>query len=204
MATIKNEKLILIKKYYKEGYSVKDIAAKLNVSIDSTYYFFRKHNIKRRNRTEARNLAYDRQSATFSLKKNLSVYEKELKVAGIMLYWGEGSKWTGEKIIDFANSDLGIIKVFLKFLRVICGVKESKLRVYLYCYSNQEPSKLIEYWSKEINISKKQFTKPYVRKDFNNKKTGKMKHGLIHIRYADRKLLDQMRIWIGEYNQKLS
>ncbi|MEA3450168.1 MAG: hypothetical protein U9Q85_04340 [Patescibacteria group bacterium] len=204
MATIQKDKLSIIKKYYKQGYSVKDIAKIIDASNNATYYFFRKYNIERRNRIEARNLAYDRQDATFKLKKSLSNYEKELKIAGIMLYWGEGSKWDGEKIIDFANSDLGIIKVFLKFLRIVCGVKESKLRVYLYCYSNQKPVNLVDYWSKEIKISKKQFTKPYVRKDFNKNKVGKMKYGLIHIRYADRKLLDQMRIWIEECNKKLS
>jgi predicted DNA-binding protein YlxM (UPF0122 family) len=162
MATISKNKLAQIKKYYSSGYCAKDIANELGVSIHAVYYFLRKHNIDRRGREEAKNLSYERQDASYTLKKNLSSHEKKLKVAGIMLYWGEGSKWAGEKIIDFANSDLGMIKVFLNFLRKICGVKEEKLRVYLYCYSNQNPSKLIDYWSKQTNISKKQFTKPYM------------------------------------------
>lgn len=199
-----SENLKLVKKLYSAGFSVKNIATELNVSSNAAYYFFRKHNIQRRDRTEARNLAYDRQETSFQIKKNLTVYEKELKIAGIMLYWGEGSKWKGEKIIDFANSDLGTIKVFLKFLRVVCGVKEEKLRVYLYCYANQSPQHLVDYWSKKINLSKKHFTKPYIRKDYKREKTGKMKYGLVHIRYADKKLLDQMRKWIEEYSKKLS
>lgn len=202
MATISQKQLESINKLYREGYSGVEIAKKYKVSVDAVYYFFRKNKIARRNRVEARNIAYDRQKASYVLKDGLSEKEKELKTAGIMLYWGEGSKWAGEKIVDFTNSDANMIKTFLSFLRIICGVNETKLRVYLYCYSNQSTGKLMDYWSNETGIPKRQFTKPYVRKDFDNKKIGKMKNGLIHIRYADRKLLDQMRVWIDEYINK--
>ena len=203
MATIQEKKFNIIKKYYDSGLSAKDIAKKFKVSIDAVYYFFRKHKIKRRNRSEVRNLIYKKQKPSFKLKINLSGEEKELKISGAMLYWGEGSKWPGEKIVDFANSDIEMIKVFLKFLRVICGVKEEKLRVYLYCHSNQNSQFLIKHWSKITNIPIKQFTKPYIKKEYNKNKTGKMKYGLIHIRYADKKLLDFMRNLIKEHVNKL-
>lgn len=121
-----------------------------------------------------------------------------------MLYWGEGSKWQGEKIVDFANSDTDMIKVFLRFLREVCVVNEEKLRVYLYCYANQNQESLISYWSEVTKISKKQFSKPYVRKDYDSNKKGKMKYGLVHIRYADKKLLNLIRTWIKENIEKFS
>ncbi|MCK4539960.1 helix-turn-helix domain-containing protein [Candidatus Parcubacteria bacterium] len=204
MATIKEKKFNIIKEYYDSGLSAKDIAEKLGVSIDAVYYFFRKYKIKRRNRSEVRNLIYKKQKPSFKLKTNLSEEEKKLKVAGVMLYWGEGSKWSGEKIIDFANSDIEMIKVFLNFLRIICSVKEKKLRVYLYCYANQNPQFLMKHWSKITNISIKQFTKPYIRKDYDKNKIGKMKYGLIHVRYADKKLLNLIRSLIKEYIVKLT
>ena len=120
-----------------------------------------------------------------------------------MLYWAEGSKWEGGKIVDFANSDAAMIKVFLNFLRKICGVKESKLRVYLYCCANQNSKELINYWLKITSIPVKQFTKPYIRNDYKQNKIGKMKYGLIHIRYADKKLLDLIKKWILDYSKKL-
>ena len=204
MATIKEKKFNIIKEYYDSGLSAKDIAEKLGVSIDAVYYFFRKYKIKRRNRSEVRNLIYKKQKPSFKLKTNLSEEEKKLKVAAVMLYWGEGSKWSGEKIIDFANSDIEMIKVFLNFLRIICSVKEKKLRVYLYCYANQNPQFLMKHWSKITNISIKQFTKPYIRKDYDKNKIGKMKYGLIHVRYADKKLLNLIRSLIKEYIVKLT
>ena len=204
MATIKEKKFNIIKEYYDSGLSAKDIAEKFEVSIDAVYYFFRKYKIKRRNRSEVRNLVYKKQKPSFKLKTNLSEEEKELKVSGVMLYWGEGSKWHGEKIVDFANSDIKMIKVFLNFLRIICGIEEKKLRVYLYCYANQNPQFLMKHWSKITNISIKQFTKPYIKKDYDKNKIGKMKYGLVHIRYADKKLLNLIRDLIKEYTNKLT
>jgi hypothetical protein len=52
------------------------------------------------------------------------------------------------------------------------------------------------------DLAVEQFTKPYVRKDFDKKKEGKKRHGLVHIRYADKKLLDLIRIWINETVEK--
>lgn len=204
MSTISQDKLDHVIILYKEGLSVREIADKLKVSIDSAYYFFRKNNIQRRNRAEAKNNSYERKKASFNLKNNLSISDKQLRIAGVMLYWGEGSKWQGEKIVDFANSDTDMIKVFLRFLREVCVVNEEKLRVYLYCYANQNQESLISYWSEVTKISKKQFSKPYVRKDYDSNKKGKMKYGLVHIRYADKKLLNLIRTWIKENIEKFS
>lgn len=45
MSTISQDKLDHVIILYKEGLSVREIADKLKVSIDSAYYFFRKNNI---------------------------------------------------------------------------------------------------------------------------------------------------------------
>jgi len=202
MATIKDNKLPEIKKLYKLGYSANDIAKKLGVSIDAVYYFFRKHDIPRRGPKENIAIQFERKAPSFKVKENLNKEEQLLKQSGVMLYWGEGSQWPGEKIVDFANSNTQMIKIFLEFLRKICGINEKKLRAYLYCYSNQNPEELIKYWSKITNIPQKQFTKPYVRQMYNESKTGKMKYGLIHIRYNDKKLLLLIKKWISEYSEK--
>ena len=85
------------------------------------------------------------------------------------------------------NSDANMIVVFVKFLREIYKVDEKRFRILLYCYSDQDSIKLINFWSRLTKISKKQFTKPYIRKDF-RKDGRKMEHGMIHIRYGDKKL----------------
>lgn len=81
---------------------------------------------------------------------------------------------------------------------------ESRLRVYLYCYSNQDVDDLISYWSSICDIPKSQFTKPYVRKDFNPNQVRKMEHGLIHIRYSDKVILSGIKEMIDFYSSSLS
>ena len=109
---------------------------------------------------------FARKPLSFSLKSKLSPEERKLKVIGIILYWGEGYKATKAIGVDFANSDSSMIFIFLKFLREVCGVNEDKLRIYLYCYSNQNIDKIRRYWSRLLKVPIKQFSKPYVRKDF--------------------------------------
>lgn len=196
----------LIKKlYYKKGLSIWEIANKLNVTSWQVWKFMVKNNLPRRTRSEAIEKKNERELGKFSLKQNLSPQEKELKTAGIMLYWAEGTKYNPEKgarVVDFSNSNPKMVKLFLKFLREICGVKEKRLRVLLYCYADQNIEFLKEYWHKVTNIPLKQFTKPYVRKDFLPEKSGKMKYGLVHIRYGDKKLLLQIEDWVKEYLKK--
>lgn len=189
--------------YYKKGYSARRTGEFFGRSCSSVYGFMKRHDLPRRSSAETNNIAYVKQKPSFVLKKNLTRQEEKLRVAGIMLYWGEGAKLNsnpgGNRAIDFANSDPKMIKLFLKFLREICGIDEKRLRAFLYCYVNQDISALKQYWAKITNISLDKFTKPYIRKDFLFEKVGKVKYGLVHIRYHDKKLLLQIGKWIEKY-----
>ncbi|MFQ5729786.1 MAG: hypothetical protein ACE5GN_05445 [Waddliaceae bacterium] len=191
--------------YYKEGLSVPEIADRFEGSPWSIYKQMRKAGLGRRTVADTNRLIFERKELSYALKKELSLKEQKLKIAGIMLYWGEGDKNVASMrrnrggTVDLANSDPKMIKLFLKFLREICGIDEKRLRVYLYCYANQDVASLKKYWSKITKISLKQFIKPYVRKDFSPEKIDRMKYGLVHVRYSDKKLFLQLRNWTEEY-----
>ena len=204
MGSINSKKLILIKRlYYKELWSMKKIADNLNVPWGAVYYFMRRYNLKRRTFSEENKIRFLRKEPSFCIKQNLSNYEKRLKMIGVVLYWSEGSKGgQRQESVDFVNSDPAMMKVFINFLRNICGINEKKLRVLLYCYANQDINHLLTFWSKLTNIPKSQFSKPYVRKDFKEDKKDKMKYGLIHIRYHDKKLFLLIKDWIEELKIK--
>lgn len=189
--------------YFKQGLSAEDVGKLFNRTVGGVYRFMKKNRLPRRAAYQTNNLKYLKKETSFTIKKKLTVSEKSLKMAGVMLYWAEGFKAT-EWSVDLANSDPRMITVFLKFLRTICGVEESRLRVQLYCYTNQDVSFLKKYWSGLTGIPISQFIKPYIRKDFKVAKTGKMKYGLVHIRYSDKKLLQQIKIWIEECIQDIS
>jgi len=202
MATISRKSLSKIEHlYYDEHLSAQEIALKLDVSMDAVYYFMRHNKIKRRDKNEANRLRFQKALPSFKLRNISNAYLEKLRIIGTMLYWGEGSKWDGEVIVDFANSDKDMILLFLKFLREVCGVDEKKLRVFPYFYANQDADENIRYWSGITKIKKEQFTKPYIKKDSRKEKINKMKHGLVHVRYADKKLLMLIRNWIEEYKK---
>ncbi len=109
MGAIPDKNYKKIKDLYDQGFSAKEIAFKYSVSIDAVFYFLRKHNIPRRNPAERNFVKFNKKKASFKLKRKLSEKNKILKMAGIMLYWGEGSQWAGEKIVDFTNSNPDMI-----------------------------------------------------------------------------------------------
>ena len=185
--------------YYDQRLSVREIAEKLGVSIDAIYGFMRRHHLSRRTNAQQNAVRFEKKRPSFCIRKKLTILEERLKIAGIMLYWGEGFQSEKAHNIDFANCKPRMIRVFLNFLRIICSVDERKLRIYLYAYSNQDIQSIIEFWSKFTGIPKSQFSKPYIRHDFKVEQSGKMKYGLIHVRYYDKKLLQLIKQWIEEY-----
>ena len=192
--------------YYTKGYSAREVGEELNVSIDAVYKFMIRYDLERRTFEETNRIRFEKKSLSYCIKKNLTEKEKQLKIACIMLYWAEGSKKRhrnkGQRrgaTVDLANSDPDMIRLFLRFLREICRVDEKRLRIYLYCYANQDVNSLKKYWCKVTNVPMNQFIKPYVREDFSLEKIGVMKYGLIHVRYSDTKLFDQLFIWIKNY-----
>lgn len=197
-------KSVVKKLYFKDTFSMNDIAKYLGVSLDATVSFFRRHNIKRRNKKEASHESFQKKQASFKKRKLNTIRLKELSTIGVMLYWGEGYKGNDRleaKGVDFANSDHKMISLFLEFLRSVYVIDEKKFRIYLYCYSDQNTNSLISFWSKITKIPKSQFTKPYIRNEY-NVKSNKMTYGLIHIRYGDKKLLLEIKSMIKFYVQK--
>jgi hypothetical protein len=204
MTSIKQTQLNKIKElYYERKYSMKAIGKELGVSIHSVVYFMRRNGLVRRTLKEEQKLRFENKKPSFTVRTD-DKYSIELNAIGAMLYWGEGykgSKDSPAKSVDFANSDLDMIKLFLIFLRKRFMLDEKKFRILLYCYSDQDVSSLIRFWSKETNIPPIAFTKPYVRNDF-KPEARKMKYGLIHIRYYDKKLLLELKKMIDSYKEK--
>lgn len=189
------------KLYYEKGMSAREVGEMLGASPWQIIRFMQKNDLPRRDQAETHQIAFLAKPPSFKAKRTLTIKEKELKTAGLMLYWGEGSK-IGNYTIDLANSNPLIIQLFLKMLRKIYGINENRLRVLLYCYPNQNTNYLINYWVNVTGIPSEQFSKPYVRKDFLEEKKNRMIWGLVHIRYNDKKLVARIKSDIEEVQKK--
>jgi hypothetical protein len=185
--TIREE--CLVRDLYRSGLTGPEIASRVKVSVKQVYDSLRRQNIPRKSIAEQNRIQFEKSALSFVFKKNLSSQERELLVAGVMLYYGEGAK-TG-CTVDFANSDPMLLSVFFRFLKNICGVDNKKLRFYLYCFSDQKSESLIKFWCSHLGVKPGQFTKPYVRSTLNKGKRT-MTNGVLHIRYSDKRLLEKI------------
>lgn len=179
----------LIKQLYFDNYSAPQISTRLGLSLNRVYRILKKENIQRRNARASNKLRFEMSPLSYRFKENINSSEKELLIAAVMLYFGEGAK--SGTTVDFANSDPATLKIFINFLRKICQIDEKRLRLYLYCFSDQNPSELISFWSRTLNVRIRNFTKPYIRKISKNLKRTMIK-GVLHIRYSDKRLLEKI------------
>ncbi len=186
----------LRKLYWDGNQSVPEIAKAQKVNPQNLYELMRRNKIPRRSRSET-NFVTNKNKPQFQLRRDLTPEQERLRIAGLMLYWAEGAK--GYHTVDLANTDPQVVLIFLRFLREVCGVAESRLRVYLFIYEGQDAEPIRQYWSRLTQIPIEQFQKPYVSK-FQHGRTRQrvLQNGVIHIRYNDTRLLQQILFWIQE------
>ena len=186
---------------YRKKLSAREIATKLGLSLSQVYDALERKLVNRRTSVEQNKIRFLKSPLSFKYPSKPSKKQQLLITAALMLYRGEGAK-TGTTV-DLANSDPGTLKVFLSFLRKVCKIKEKRLKLYLYCFSKQDINQLIGFWSKFLKVKESNFTKPYVRKT-RTTLTRTMRHGVLHIRYSDKRLLEKILASSEELIQRLS
>lgn len=100
---------------------------------------------------------YQKQSKEF-----LPLSEKELFLAGVFLYWGEGEKRHGP--ISISNTDPKVVKFALYWMLHSLRISKEKIRVNLHLYRDMSIVESIKFWSDILDIPKSQFRKPYIKK----------------------------------------
>ncbi|MBU3978886.1 hypothetical protein KJ980_08130 [Patescibacteria group bacterium] len=125
---------------------------------------------------------------------------KELFIAGIALYWGEGFKNIHERRLGFCNSDPNMLRFYVYWLEKCIGTSRKDLvaRLTLNRTYKEKTKEIEKYWSDIIGIPLNQFTKPFYqnslwKKQFNTSNY----HGVlrIHVKNSLERLLE-MRGWL--------
>ncbi len=117
-------------------------------------------------------------------------------MAGLMLYWAEGSK---KEYVDFTNSDISIIRFMMKWFREICLVPNGKFRVQLHLHSGQDEDGIKKFWSEVTGIPKYNFVKSYIKKEGSGHRKNKLYKGTIKIRICSSDLLNKILGWIEKF-----
>lgn len=174
--------------YLKKGMSVKEISEKLGYSERGINYWMDKNGISRRTRSEAMYLKYNPNGNPFKIKKPKSLEESKLLGLGLGLYWGEGTK-SSRHSVRLGNTDPELIRNFIEFLEIICGVNRSKLSFGLQIFSDIDPIGAEEFWIEKLKINPNQLyktiiTKPRGKGTYRNK----TRYGVLTIYFNNIKL----------------
>ncbi len=88
--------------------------------------------------------------------------QKELEIAGLFLYWGEGNKrLNGSVFIN--NTDPSVLKFALYWYIKGLSVPKEKIKVDLHLYSDMNIQEEISFWSRTLKLPVSQFRKPYIK-----------------------------------------
>lgn len=99
----------------------------------------------------------------FQKKELLPLCLKEIYLVGLFLYWGEGSK-SLKGAVSLSNTDPRVIKFYLFWLIKGLEIPIKKIKILVHLYEDMEKERELNYWSKELNIPRIQFSKPYIKK----------------------------------------
>lgn len=127
---------------------------------------------------------------------------RELFVAGVVLYWAEGFKHRDESGLGLATLDPKMANFYVNWLEKCLMVdrKDLLLRVTANISHIDRIDEMEEFWSKKLNVDLNQFRKPFYQRSKQTKKYDNFKeyYGVIRIRVRrSLNLLRKMRGWMA-------
>ena len=208
-------------KLRKQGYSIKEISQKFNISKSTSSLWVRNVSLnkKAQKRLENRKLVgYYRAGITWANKRKerekmelikarkalegINFRKSDLKLHCALLYWCEGTK--GEKeTVQFVNADPSLIQLFLFLFRKSFLLDEKKFRVALHLHDYHNEKKQKKFWAKLTKIPENQFYKIYW-KPHTKKRIKEGYPGCARVIYHDLSIARELKAFYREFVNKFS
>ncbi len=170
----------------KRGASLRDVSKKLGIAPSTLSHWFRnvplsayhKKLLKKRadkslisarksavvwhNAQKTKRLEVAREEALRTLGQLRLQSDPIIELALAILYLGEGSKKSD--MTSMGNSDARILRFFVEALHRLYHIPRTDMRCELHLRDDQNISTAIQYWSRELQIPSKNFSRPSVDK----------------------------------------
>lgn len=176
-------KIKAVKNFRKKGLSIKELMEKFGMPKTTIWHHIRNLKLSEKQQQRIRGkfggskLRVERQRKTADILANQLVETIEIReVAPFilpLLYWAEGSK----RSFVFTNTDPDMISIFLKILREVYGVKNSRITAIIRINNFQNHFECLSYWQKITRISPKNIS--INLNSIQNK--GRSKYGVLRI-----------------------
>lgn len=129
-------------------------------------------------------------------KKLLPLSKRELLIAGLFLYLGEGGK-RGNGSIIVSNTDPNIVKFVLRWYTKVLKIPKEKIRVSLQLYVDMDIQKEMTFWSRLLGIPLINFWKPYIKKSHTTDiDHSGYKHGTCGLYHGNARLFEKIMMGI--------
>ncbi len=196
-------------KHRLEGMSFNQIKALLGVSKSTLSRWLQKYPLSKNQMRTLRDwnsVRIEKFRQTMELKKTkrlAKTYEKsrerwlplsarELFLAGLFLYWGEGKKGF-DSSVHLNNTDPNVVKFFIYWLVKVLKIPRKKIKIDLHLYQDMDIEREIVFWSRVLRMPRSQFAKPYIKSSQMIKVTHKgFHHGTCGIGIGDARLKEEI------------
>lgn len=147
----------------------------------------------------------NRQNQIFLKEKKhlLPLSMRELYLAGIFLYWGEGLKAT-RSTISLSNTNPKMILFYFIWLKKALKVPKKDIRIRLHLYSDMDKDKETNFWSKLLKVPLSSFLKPYIKETTLTGLTYKgFGHGTCNVMVNDTSLTEKVLMGIKAISESI-
>ncbi len=187
--------------YINKHKSAAEIATSIGYSESGVNYWLHRYKIQKRNLSDAAYIKHNPDGDPFTLKKRLNKEEVELRGMGLGIYWGEGDKSPNNTSVRVSNTDPFLIKKFREFLRKLYQAEEKKFSYGLILFNDVKEEKAVNFWKKQIGITRKQLGKitvvpPQGRGTYKKKS----EYGVLTMSFTNKKLKEHILASIKKYN----
>ena len=100
-------------------------------------------------------------------------------VAGVVLYWGEGSK--SRNYIDLVNSDPRALRLFTAWIRRFLD-PNPEFVLALHLHAGNDEAAAIQYWREQLEMPDVAFTKTFIKPPGTGHRKNHLPHGVCRVR----------------------
>jgi len=135
------------------------------------------------------------------------ISQRELLLIGAALYWAEGYKRPIVKngkertfhAISFSNTDPQMIKGFIRFLKNILQIPESRIYATIRIFEHISEKEAMQYWQKITALPPQNFRKSYYgisKSSLGKRPYNRLPYGTIQVTVGDTKNFHRIMGWI--------
>lgn len=114
-----------------------------------------------------------------ALARAADLAEEPLFIAGVVLYWGEGSKSRNDFLM--ANADPSALRLFIAWVRTYLD-SDAEFRLSLHLHEGNDERAAMSYWRSELALPDARFTKTFVKPRGTGHRKNRLAHGVCRVR----------------------